>query len=508
MDTWATSSLTPQIAVRLGRRPRPVRAHVPHGPAAPGPRDHPDLALLHGRPLPLRARRRCPGPTPPSRGSSSTPTARSCRSRPATPPTTPTRSSPRYGADARALLGRRRPARAWTWPSSRGQMKIGRKLAIKLLNASKFALGLDADHRRAGSPSRSTGRCWPALADLVAEATSAFDRYDYARALERTEGFFWSFCDDYLELVKNRAYGADGEARPGVGPHRAGPGPAGAARRCSRPFLPFVTEEVWSWWQEGSVHRSPWPSADALREAAEADEPPRPATSPTRQVLAVAAAVLGEVRKAKSEAKRSMRAEVTTAMVDRHPRPAGAAGPGGDDVRRPVASTAGAGRGRRGPRRSPPSWPPSPTPDRRHPAGDRVALRSAAAHVGPSGDGRAARGDRGRPSSPSSPSASSTSWDVPGSRRAQRRGSAASAGAMPASTNASAQPPAQLAHDRELRRGPGLDHQAQGHDLGLDPLDPPAPRAPRGSVPARLRRATARRPRALMSASARSRSVP
>ncbi|HLM29196.1 MAG TPA: valine--tRNA ligase [Acidimicrobiales bacterium] len=190
-----------------------------------------------------------------------------------------------------------------------GQMKIGRRLAIKLLNASKFALGLEST--TAGEVTEPLDTAMLAsLANLVEEATEAFDRFDYARAIERAEGFFWSFCDDYLELVKNRAYGSAGDA--GQASARTALGLAlQALLKLLAPFLPFVTEEVWSWWQEGSIHRSAWPSADRLREVAGGvdDEPADPAA------LAVAAAVLGEVRKAKSEAKRSMRTDVVSAAV-------------------------------------------------------------------------------------------------------------------------------------------------------------------------------------------------
>ena len=143
------------------------------------------------------------------------------------------------------------------------------------------------------------------LANLVDEATAAFDRFDYARALERTEGFFWPFCDDYLELVKNRAYGSgtvEGRDSALMALRTA----LATLLRLFAPFFPFVTEEVWSWWQPGSIHRSSWPSGDDLRGAAGAGDP---------DVLAVAADVLGEVRKAKTEAKRSMRAEVEQVVV-------------------------------------------------------------------------------------------------------------------------------------------------------------------------------------------------
>jgi valyl-tRNA synthetase len=182
-----------------------------------------------------------------------------------------------------------------------GQMKVGRRLAIKVLNASKFALGLGPS---TGTVTEPLDRAMlTELAHLVDEATAAFDRFDYARALERTEAHFWSFCDDYLELVKNRAYASG----PGAESAKAALGAAlEALLTLFAPFLPYVTEEVWSWWQDGSIHRSPWPESAPLRDAASgADALP----------LRVAAEVLTEVRRAKSEAKRSMRAEVQSVVV-------------------------------------------------------------------------------------------------------------------------------------------------------------------------------------------------
>ncbi len=194
-----------------------------------------------------------------------------------------------------------------------GQMKVGRRLAIKVLNASRFTLGrLDggggaAGDRTPGAVTAPLDRAMLArLARVIDESTTAFEEYDYARALERTEAFFWAFCDDYLELVKIRAYG---DARQ--------PGPASAQAalalalsallRLFAPVLPFVTEEVWSWWQPGSVHRARWPSTDELG-AAPADEGGGP-------VLEVASDVLSAIRGAKTEARRSMRAPVASLEV-------------------------------------------------------------------------------------------------------------------------------------------------------------------------------------------------
>jgi valyl-tRNA synthetase len=187
-----------------------------------------------------------------------------------------------------------------------GQMKVGRRLAIKLLNASKFVLSQGtsptADPTAVTEPLDRA--LLAALREVVEEATCAFDAFNYTRALEVTETFFWAFCDDHLELVKDRAYGTHG-------PDAAASATAALTValdvlvRLFAPFLPFVSEEVWSWTHEDSVHRACWPTSAELSAGADGD----PA------VLADVAVALSAVRRAKTEAKVSMRADVRLATV-------------------------------------------------------------------------------------------------------------------------------------------------------------------------------------------------
>jgi valyl-tRNA synthetase len=208
----------------------------------------------------------------------------------------------KYGADAvRYWATSGRPGTDTTFDE--GQLKVGRKLAIKMLNASKFVLSVAGD---AGDDVSAVTNpldlsMLSSLGDLIDECTTAFEGYDYARCLERTERFFWGFCDNYLELVKGRAYRDDADARSaGVALRLA----LSALLRLFAPFLVYVTEEVWSWWQDGSVHRAAWPARNEL-----------PVVSADRQIYTVAADVLAEVRKAKSEQKRSLATPVTRAVV-------------------------------------------------------------------------------------------------------------------------------------------------------------------------------------------------
>jgi valyl-tRNA synthetase len=133
------------------------------------------------------------------------------------------------------------------------------------------------------------------LSTVVEAATAAFDRYDHTGALDVTERFFWSFCDDYIELVKERAYSGDDSARVALRTALS------VLLRLFAPVLPFVTEEVWAWGRSGSVHRARWPEPLAI----EGD----------RALSALTSAALGQIRKFKSDRRMSMRAELASAEI-------------------------------------------------------------------------------------------------------------------------------------------------------------------------------------------------
>jgi len=191
-------------------------------------------------------------------------------------------------------------------PKDPGQIKIGRRLAIKLLNAARFAL-LQAEPRGPITEPLDRGML-TALAELVAESTTQLEAYDYARVLERVEVFFWAFCDDYLELVKARRYGDFG--------------PEGAASansamtlaldvmlRLFAPYMPFVTEEVWSWWRTGSVHNAPWPTTtEVLQPLGGQDEAALGVRKVTQEALA-------DVRRIKSQLKKPTKAVIVAAVL-------------------------------------------------------------------------------------------------------------------------------------------------------------------------------------------------
>lgn len=200
----------------------------------------------------------------------------------------------RYGSDAvRYWAACGRPGVDLAFDE--GQVKVGRRLATKILNASRFVLGFPAAEGITEPLDRSM---LAQLSTVVGAATTAFEAYDHTSALVAAEEFFWRYCDDYLELVKERAYGdGTGAESARVALRHA----LDVALRLFAPFLPFVTEEVWSWWHDGSIHRAPWPAPSTV------DGDPA--------VLDTVAYVLGQARKAKSERRLSMKAEIPSAVA-------------------------------------------------------------------------------------------------------------------------------------------------------------------------------------------------
>lgn len=180
------------------------------------------------------------------------------------------------------------------------QMKIGRRLAVKLFNLSRLVQGFAEDDN--GDIDQPLDQAMLKRLDgVVQDATFALEAYDYSGALSRIEGFFWWFCDDYVELVKRRAYRLEGHsARNALA--RA----LSVQQRLFAPFLPFVCEEVWQSWNCGSVHNASWPQGNASPDAS------------IESLLMSVSAVLSAIRKAKSDARQSMKASVARVeLVDR-----------------------------------------------------------------------------------------------------------------------------------------------------------------------------------------------
>ncbi|HWR86292.1 MAG TPA: valine--tRNA ligase [Rhodoglobus sp.] len=297
MDTWATSSLTPQIAGGWGTDPELFDLVFPYALRSQGQ----DIirtwlfstvlrAVLEEGTVPWRNAGISGFIVDPDRKKMSKSKGNVV---------TPKALLDEHGSDAVRYwaASSRLGTDAAFDPQNPKQMKIGRRLAIKVLNAAKFVYGFP--QAEAGEVTNPLDLDMLARLDaVVASATAAFDEFDHARALETTEQFFWTFCDDYLELVKERAYGTGADQASAV---RALRHAVDVMLRLLAPFIPFATEEVWSWTHDGSVHTAAWPESSGTREAT--------------GLLSLLGEALVGIRGAKTDAKVSQKTEVASATL-------------------------------------------------------------------------------------------------------------------------------------------------------------------------------------------------
>ncbi len=323
MDTWATSSLTPQIAGGWERDPELFDLVFPYSLRSQGQ----DIIRTWLFSTMLRAQLESDSVPWKNAGISGfiVDPDRKKMSKSKGNVVTPAAMLEQHGSDAVRYwaASSRLGTDAAFDPQNPTQIKIGRRLAIKILNAAKFVYSFPepsfpelVEGSAAASTSPAPAATEPLDADLLAElglvvqtATKAFEEFDHARALETTEHFFWTFCDDYLELVKERAYGAsspEGQASAALTLRTA----VDVMLRLFAPFLPFATEEVWSWTHEGSVHQAAWPTQPSHQLPEQ--------LQPTGMLAAVSAALIA-IRRTKTDAKVSQKTEVTSAVFHAPP---------------------------------------------------------------------------------------------------------------------------------------------------------------------------------------------
>ncbi|MFT7619081.1 MAG: valyl-tRNA synthetase, partial [Planctomycetota bacterium] len=187
--------------------------------------------------------------------------------------------------------------------------KVGKRLANKVFNASRFVfMQIDRALDTGSMPGNDAITAALDLAliaklkTVVQQTTDSFEKFDYAAALQSAEESFWQFCDHYVELVKTRSY-ADEDSplrRSALAALQLG---LSVHLRLLAPFIPYVTEEVWSWRMAGegklqSIHTSPWPAASDF-DGINGEAP--------IEALTAAIEVTSKIRGAKSDAQKSLR---------------------------------------------------------------------------------------------------------------------------------------------------------------------------------------------------------
>jgi len=317
MDTWATSSLTPQIVTHWGLD---SSRHEKLFPMDIRPQSHEIIrtwafytivkAWIHSGEIPWRNVVISGWILDPDRKKMSKSKGNVV---------TPDNLLAQYSSDAvRYWAARARLGVDTAYDET--VFKLGGKLVTKLFNASKFVLSqcesLDGE-ACLEMVTEPVDKCLlMRLSRVVDDATLKLREFDYASALQSAEGFFWNYCDDYLELVKGRSYGNAVSAQEQSSAQAALLISLRTFLKLFAPFVPYVTEEVWSWMQDAdgfeSIHRSPWPDAKDLRAISSIDES-------CAETMNVASAVLAQVRQQKTSQQKTLKWPVKALKIGGSP---------------------------------------------------------------------------------------------------------------------------------------------------------------------------------------------
>ncbi|MHC4598174.1 MAG: valine--tRNA ligase [Planctomycetota bacterium] len=180
-------------------------------------------------------------------------------------------------------------------------VKAGHKIVVKLWNVARFTLPLIEGYEGGAALTEVFDR-WilTELREVTRAATDFFDGYEYSHTRTTVERFFWTrFCDNFLEIVKDRLYNHE---KRGVEARGSGQEALRTALRVLlqlfAPIMPFVTEEIWrkAFPKEGSIHLSTWPDFETL-----------PLDEEAREAGSAAVDVLSFARRFKTESKTSLR---------------------------------------------------------------------------------------------------------------------------------------------------------------------------------------------------------
>ncbi len=193
-------------------------------------------------------------------------------------------------------------------------LKVGRRLVVKVYNATRYVLGQEASAGPVTHP-LDLGFLHQ-LQGAIAAATAHLETMDFAQALDVIERFFWdSFTDSYLELAKGRARSESDPAgrSSAVAALRQG---LSVLLRLLAPYLPYVTEEAWSWDFAGeartSIHLTPWPEASELA--------PLGTSSEHAEVYELAKGALGAINRAKTQAGGTVGRHVASLTIAAPPK--------------------------------------------------------------------------------------------------------------------------------------------------------------------------------------------